>query len=148
MWPLRLHNCPPLIYTVHFCSLTRHLSSICSLYQPQTKPWSIVERIRFLDASIFHPKQRFYNKNTGNYKEYANFAWGWALASSKPIHINPLFIHGCICMQQWCCARAWAVQRKASIISATHVFEEVEVFLLSVKQDLLGLHFIADSVSA
>lgn len=45
------------------------------------------------------------------------------------------------------CARAWTAQRKASVISAAHVFEEVEVFLLSVKQDLLGLHFIADSVS-
>lgn len=85
------------------------------------------------------------NENTGSYKVYANFAWRWAPASSKPIHINPLFIHACICMQQRCRARAWSVPRKASIISAAHVFEEVEVFLLSVKQDLLGLNFIADS---
>lgn len=40
---------------------------------------------------------------------------------------------------------------KAPIISAAHVFEEVEVFQLNAKQDLLGLspglrHFIADSV--
>lgn len=38
------------------------------------------------------------------------------------------------------------------IISAAHVFEEVGVFQLNAKQDLLGLspafrHFIADSVS-
>lgn len=41
---------------------------------------------------------------------------------------------------------------KAPIISTAHVFEEVEVFQLNAKQDLLGLslglrHFIADSVS-
>lgn len=41
---------------------------------------------------------------------------------------------------------------KAPIISTAHVFEEVEVFQLNAKQDLLGLspglrHFIADCVS-
>lgn len=41
---------------------------------------------------------------------------------------------------------------KAPVIFTAHVFEEVEIFQLNVKQDLLGFsaglrHFIADSVS-
>lgn len=62
----------------------------------------------------------------------------------------------CICVQQhyctWALVYCTAEALKAPIISTAHVFEEVEVFQLNAKQDLLGLslglrHFIADSVS-
>lgn len=56
--------------------------------------------------------------------------------------------HYCTWALTYCTAEA----PKAPVISTAHVFEEVEVFQLNVKLDLLGLtaglrHFIADSVS-
>lgn len=74
---------------------------------------------------------------------------GWFHLLSLHLHAPPLVCSSATVYGLWC-----TVQQapEAPIISIAHVFEEVEVFQLNAKQDLLGLspglrHFIADSVS-
>lgn len=75
---------------------------------------------------------------------------------NNTVLLTRLSLSFCICMQQhyctWALTYCTAEAPKAPVISTAHVFEEVEVFQLNVKLDLLGLtaglrHFIADSVS-